>query len=165
MPVEGADRHQDHDGDQGGHRDPGDHVAECDGQHEQLWAEVCHEIDLPGPASRLAPILTGWQDRVASTGATTEGSIAYGLGLALATLGRIDEAAAAYDVALTVNRRLRAPLFVARTQLAYAGLLAGSEPGAARDLAADARSAAHRFGFAGITRRAEQLLGRLPRVV
>ncbi len=54
-----------------------------------------------------------------------------GLGLALATLGRIEDAAAAYDLALTVNRRLRAPLFVARTRLAYAELLAEVDPGRA----------------------------------
>jgi DNA-binding winged helix-turn-helix (wHTH) protein/tetratricopeptide (TPR) repeat protein len=127
-----------------------------------LWAEVCHTLALPAPASRLVPVLDRWRDQVASTGATTEGSIAYGLGRALATLGRIDEAAAAYDLALTVNRRLRAPLFVARTRLAYAELLAGAEPGRARALATDARAATGQFGFARINRRTEQLLERLP---
>ncbi|MGB2566940.1 AAA family ATPase [Micromonospora citrea] len=126
-----------------------------------LWADVCHTLALPAPASQLVSILDGWRGQVASTGATTEGSIAYGLGLALATLGRIDEAAAAYDLALTVNRRLRAPLFVGRTQLAYAELLAGTEPDRARALATDARATADRFGFACIDRYREQLLERL----
>lgn len=127
-----------------------------------LWAEVCHTLALPGPASRLVPILGRWRDQVASTGATTEGSIAYGLGLALATLGRTEDAAGAYDLALDVNRRLRAPLFVARTRLAYAELLAGAEPGRAHALATDARATAGRFGFARIGRRAGRLLERLP---
>ncbi|MEU4245459.1 AAA family ATPase [Actinoplanes sp. NPDC026619] len=126
-----------------------------------LWAEVCHTLALPVPASQLVPILDGWRDQVASTGATTEGSIAYGLGRALATLGRVDEAAAAYDLALTVNRRLRAPLFVTRTQLACAELFAGAEPDRARALATDARATADQFGFARVKRHIEQLLERL----
>nr|MDT0656970.1 AAA family ATPase [Micromonospora sp. DSM 115978] len=127
-----------------------------------LWAEVCHTLALPAPASQLVPLLDGWRDRVASTGATTEGSIAHGLGLALATLGRIDEAAAAYDLALTVNRRLRAPLFVARTQLALAELLTEVEPGRSRALATDAGATADHFGFAGVNRHTRRLLERLP---
>ncbi|MET8147077.1 AAA family ATPase [Actinoplanes sp. NPDC049668] len=127
-----------------------------------LWAELCHRLALPAPASQLVPILNGWRNQIASTGATTEGSIAHGLGLTLATLGRTDEAAAAYDLALTVNRRLRAPLFVARTQLAYAELLAGAEPDRARTLATDARAITDQFGFARINRHTEQLLERLP---
>jgi DNA-binding winged helix-turn-helix (wHTH) protein/tetratricopeptide (TPR) repeat protein len=126
-----------------------------------LWAEVCHRLALPVPASRLVPVLDDWRDRVASTGATTEGSIAHGLGLALATVGRSDDAAAALDIALIVNRRLRAPLFVARTQLAYADLLAGPDPDRARALITDAQATAGPFGFASIGRRAEQLHVRL----
>ncbi|MFI7435534.1 AAA family ATPase [Micromonospora haikouensis] len=126
-----------------------------------LWAETCHALALPAPASRLVPILDGWRGQVASTGATTEGAIAYGLGRALATLGRLDDAAAAYDLALTVNRRLRAPLFVARTQLAYAELLAEAEPDRARALATDAGATTGRFGFAGVRRHSERLLERL----
>jgi DNA-binding winged helix-turn-helix (wHTH) protein/tetratricopeptide (TPR) repeat protein len=126
-----------------------------------LWAEVCHGLALPEPASRLVPVLSRWRNQVASTGATTEGAIAYGLGLALATLGRVDEAAAAYDLALTVNRRLRAPLFVARTRLAHADLLAGAEPDRARTLAADAKAISAQYGFAHIDRRIGQLLERL----
>jgi DNA-binding winged helix-turn-helix (wHTH) protein/tetratricopeptide (TPR) repeat protein len=126
-----------------------------------LWAEVCHRLALSSPAARLVPILGGWREQVASTGATTEGSIAHGLGLALATLGRGTEAAAAYDLALTTNRRLRAPLFVARTQLAYAQLLAASEADQAHTLAIDAKRTADQGGFAALGRHAEQLLDHL----
>ncbi len=35
VPVEGADRDHDHHGDQGGHRDRGDHVAEADDEDQQ----------------------------------------------------------------------------------------------------------------------------------
>ncbi|MDY7085054.1 MAG: AAA family ATPase [Actinomycetota bacterium] len=126
-----------------------------------LWAEVCHRLALTEPAARLAPILHGWREQVASTGATTEGSIAYGLGLVLAVLGRDTEAAAAYDLALATNRRLRAPLFVARTQLAYAELLAPAEPERARALASEAGHTAGQVGLAAIGRHAGQLLHRL----
>ncbi|WP_205809251.1 AAA family ATPase [Micromonospora sp. HNM0581] len=127
-----------------------------------LWAEVCHKLTLPTLAARLVPILDRWREQVASTGATTEGSIAYGLGLALAALDRTADAAAAYELALTVNRRLRAPLFVARTQLAYAELLADSDPDQARAHATDAKATTERFGFALINRRTAHLLEHLP---
>ncbi|MEU4160419.1 hypothetical protein [Actinoplanes sp. NPDC026670] len=127
-----------------------------------LWAEVCHTLDLPEHASRLVPVLSRWQDQVASTGASTEGAIAHGLGRALATLGRTQEAAAAYELALTVNRRLRAPLFVARTHLAYAQALSGAEPGRARAMAAEAEKTAQRFGFAMVQRHVTRLLEQLP---
>ncbi|SNS50562.1 Transcriptional regulatory protein, C terminal [Actinomadura meyerae] len=130
-----------------------------------LWAEVCHALALPGSASRLVPVLGRWRGQVASTGATTEGAIAYGLGLALATVGRVEDAADAYDLALTVNHRLWAPLFVARTRLAHAELLAEAEaeaePDRARSLATEAKTTAAQFGFAHIGRRTEQLLERL----
>jgi DNA-binding winged helix-turn-helix (wHTH) protein len=126
-----------------------------------LWAEVCHRLALTEPAARLAPILHSWREQVASTGATTEGSIAYGLGLVLATLGRDTDAAAAYDLALATNRRLRAPLFVARTRLAHAELLAACEPERARALASQAGHTAEHAGFAAIGRHADQLLHRL----
>lgn len=122
-----------------------------------LWAEVCHALALPGPAAQLVPLLDDWKDQVASTGATTEGAIAHGLGLALATLGR-DEAASAFDLALAVNRRLRAPLFVARTQLAQAELVAGTDPDHARALVAEATTTAEHHGFARISRQAAAVL-------
>jgi tetratricopeptide (TPR) repeat protein len=123
-----------------------------------LWAEVCHALELPEPAAQLVPLLQDWREQVASTGATTEGAIAHGLGLALATLGRDDEAASAFDLALDVNRRLRAPLFVARTQLAQAELVAGTDPERARALAAEATTVAERLGFSRISRHAAELL-------
>ncbi|MCM4085161.1 ATP-binding protein [Paractinoplanes hotanensis] len=127
-----------------------------------LWAEVCHTLALPEPASRILPVLSRWQEQIASTGATTEGSIVYGLGRTLATLGRTQEAAAAYELALTVNHRLRAPLFVARTHLAYAQALSGAEPGRARAMAAEAQRTAEQFGFAMVQRHVTQLLEQLP---
>ncbi|RSM64525.1 hypothetical protein DMB66_19565 [Actinoplanes sp. ATCC 53533] len=127
-----------------------------------LWAEVCHTLALPEPASRILPMLSRWREQIASTGATTEGSIVYGLGRTLATLGRTQEAAAAYELALTVNHRLRAPLFVARTHLAYAQALSGAEPGRARAMAADAQKIAEQFGFAMVQRHVTRLLEQLP---
>jgi predicted ATPase/tetratricopeptide (TPR) repeat protein len=126
-----------------------------------LWAEVGHALHLPEPAAQLVPLLDEWRDQVASTGATTEGSIAHGLGLALATLGRDAEAADAFDLALAVNQRLRAPLFVARTQLAQAELVLGSDPEGARAFIAEAIATAEGHDFARIRRHAEHLLQRV----
>ncbi|MFK7916903.1 MAG: AAA family ATPase [Ilumatobacter sp.] len=125
------------------------------------WSEVCHTLSLPEPAGRIAELLDPWRHRVASTGATTEGSIAHGVGRALATAGRIDDAAAAYEQALIVNAGLRAPLFVARTQLAYAELLADIEPDRAKALVTEALTAADRFGFTRVAFRGDALLARL----
>ncbi|HWS39150.1 MAG TPA: AAA family ATPase [Actinoplanes sp.] len=126
-----------------------------------LWADVCHTLALPEPAARILPALSRWQEQIASTGATTEGSIAYGLGRTLATLGRMQEAAAAYELALTVNRRLRAPLFVARTQLGYAEALSEAVPGRARAMAAEAHRTASRFGFVLVQRHVARFLEQL----
>ncbi|MEV6350947.1 AAA family ATPase [Actinoplanes sp. NPDC051851] len=127
-----------------------------------LWAEVCHRLALPDQAARLVPFLHDRRDQVATTGATTEGCVAYGLGHALATLGRSSEASEAFELALAVNSRLRAPLLVARTRIAYAELLAETDPDRARHLATAARTTAAESGFALVTRHAEQLLARLP---
>jgi len=126
-----------------------------------LWAEVCHTLDHAEPTARIASLLDPWKDKVASTGGTTEGAIAHGLGRTLATLGRTDEAAAAYDLALIVNRRLRAPLFVALTQLASAELYVETDPGRTRTYIADARATIEDLDFGQIERRIEQLLERL----
>ncbi|MEV4708495.1 AAA family ATPase [Actinoplanes sp. NPDC049316] len=126
-----------------------------------LWAEVCHALALSEHAARLVPTLDRWRGLVASTGATTEGSVAYGLGRAFATQGRLDEATAAFELALAVNRRLRAPLFVARTQLAHAEVLAQTEPGRARALATDAAVTADQAHSALVKRHAGHLLDRL----
>ena len=126
-----------------------------------LWAEVCHMLALPEPAARLVPVLDGWKNQVASTGATTEGSIAHGLGRALATVGRTDEAAEAYDLAIRVNGRLRAPLFVAASRLAQAELFVEGQPERSRDIATDVLASTAHLDLARIRRLAGQLLDRL----
>lgn len=123
-----------------------------------LWADVCHTLAMPEPAARLAPILERWKHQVASTGATTEGSMAYGLGRALAAAGRSDEAASAYDLALDANERLRAPLFVARTRVAQAELLAETSPERSVDIVTDVRATIAHLDFVRINRRIDDLL-------
>lgn len=138
------------------------------GEAPQFWsttlmfgADAAHELGLVELAERLLPILERWKAQVTSTGATTEGSIAHGLGRALATLGRTAEAVEAYDLALVVNRGLRAPLFVSRTQLALAQLLAENDPRRARAIAVDAQASATEFGFARVARHCRALSERL----
>nr|GID90437.1 hypothetical protein Ade03nite_93610 [Actinoplanes derwentensis] len=58
----------------------------------------------------------------------------------------------AAGIALAANRRLRAPLLVARTQLTYAELLATGEPERARALASEAGYTAEQAGFDAIGR-------------
>ncbi len=127
-----------------------------------LWAEVCHALDLLEPAERIVSILDPWKDKVASTGGTTEGAIAHGLGRALATLGRTAEATAAYDLAVTVNRRLRAPLYVAQTQVADAELFIETDPDRAHRLVTDAQATVAGLDSGQIDRRIGHVLSRLP---
>ncbi len=80
-------------------------------------AEVCAYLDRREPAEVLAEKIAPWRAQVAYSAATCGGSLARGLGLVLATSGRHDEAVDAFEQALRVNERLKAPIFVARTEL------------------------------------------------
>lgn len=126
-----------------------------------LWAEVCHTLALPEAAEGLLPVLEDWKNQVASTGATTEGAIAYGLGRALATISRTNEAGDAYDLALEINHRLRSPLFVAKTRIAKAELVAPQQPDRARQIVAEVKGSLESFDFAHLNRRIDELLVRL----
>jgi tetratricopeptide (TPR) repeat protein len=125
------------------------------------WAEVCRALDESEPASILVEALTPWRDQVATTGITCAGSLAYGLALALATTGRINEAADAFDQALDVNERLGAPILVARTEAAFAWALRETDPERARALAGKAAATADRLGLGTIGKRAVELLDAL----
>jgi hypothetical protein len=56
------------------------------------------------------------------------GSVAHYLGLLAATLGHVDEAESHFSDAVSVQERMRAPAWVARTRLEWARLLLSSAP-------------------------------------
>jgi tetratricopeptide (TPR) repeat protein len=114
----------------------------------------------------LAELLAPWRDQLACTGVTCEGSVARPLGLALATVGRVDEADDAFAQAVAVHERMDAPIELARTQVNWARMLAGrDQPGdayRAHELLQRARSTASRLGLVTIQRQAEALLLAFP---
>ncbi|HVM04802.1 MAG TPA: AAA family ATPase [Acidimicrobiales bacterium] len=93
---------------------------------------------------------------VEGIGAVCWGSVERPLGLVAAALGQIDRATAHFDAALAANRRLGAPLLVARTQR-DAGVALDD-----RDRLAAALAAYRRLGMEGRVAELESLLGDHP---
>jgi hypothetical protein len=83
------------------------------------------------------------------------GSASRFLGKLAATMGRRDEAAAHFEHALEANTALRAPIWLAHTQLDYARALGGGHR--AEELIEAARATAADLGLPAVARRAEQL--------
>lgn len=106
---------------------------------------------------RLAP----FADMVAGNPATVAGSVARPLGRLATLLGQCDAAEAHLRDALAVHERLRAPYWIARTQLDWADLLlVRDEPGdrqAARELVRASRQIAEAHDYAGLRARADGL--------
>jgi tetratricopeptide (TPR) repeat protein len=126
-----------------------------------LWAEVCRHLNAVKPAQALVASLEPWRTHVATTGITCGGSLAYGLGLSLATAGDSEQAVEAFEQALDVNRRLGAPILVARTEADFAWALRDLDPNRTRALAQSAAATADRLGLGTIGKRANDVLDAL----
>ena len=87
--------------------------------------------------------------------ANCDGSLGRSLGCLAHLLQQPDAAQAHFRTALSINERLKAPYWIARTQLDYADLLrdVGKADEAAR-LVDQALETAKTFGFAALERRA-----------
>ncbi len=96
-------------------------------------------------------------------GVSCYGSADRYLGLLAATLGEHDLAAEHFEEALTANRRMRAPTWVANTLLAYGRTLRSrgrtADVAASSALLADAATLAERTGLPKVLARARQLGG------
>jgi hypothetical protein len=92
---------------------------------------------------------------------TCHGSLARGLGLALATIDRRKDAVEAFEQALEMNRRLGAPILVARTELDLARTLADADRSRARALTTSAADTAAELGLGTVARRSRELLAEL----
>jgi Flp pilus assembly protein TadD len=88
------------------------------------------------------------------------GSLAHALGLALATIGRYDEAEAAFAQAAEVHERIGAPILLAATRLEWARLLQRRDDDTERagKLALDAGAIALELRAGAIERGARELL-------
>jgi hypothetical protein len=124
-----------------------------------LWAEVASELADDTAAATLYEELAPWHDQLPTSGATLLPCVAHVLGRLATVLGRHHDAEAHFAEALVVHQRLRAPFFIAETELAWGRLLAGSRPGRSTPLLVDAAELAARYGYRRVQRLASQALG------
>jgi tetratricopeptide (TPR) repeat protein len=106
-------------------------------------------------ASNLYDLLAPYGDMVAFNSTTCDGALARSLGRLAHLLGRSDAAEAHFGTALSINDGIKAPYWIARTQLDYADLLRDvGKTDEAAAIVGQALETAKRFGFAALERRA-----------
>jgi tetratricopeptide (TPR) repeat protein len=122
-----------------------------------LLGELCAEMDDADRGAKLYDLLLPFEQLnvVVALAAVCLGSSARYLGLLAATTGRDREAAAHFEQALRANAALKAPVWLAHTQLDYARAL-GPGP-RAQKLIAEAAGTAAELDLAAVARRAREL--------
>jgi len=130
----------------------------------EILADVCYYLN-DGPRAailyeRLLPVAE--YCIVLGIAAVCTGSASAPLGGLAAVLGRFDDAERHFEDAIEMNRKLRAPTWVAEAQLGYARmLLVRATPGdreRARELLAPALATARECGMAKVVADCERLL-------
>jgi tetratricopeptide (TPR) repeat protein len=129
------------------------------------WTDSARRLEHVGAAAAIRDQLAPYRDLVPTTRITVRPSVAHHLGLLDHTLGRFDEADRSYSDAMSIHRRMEAPLLVAATQAAWAMTLAernaGDEHVRANEMAKEALAAATTGGYGQVeadARRALKLL-------
>jgi tetratricopeptide (TPR) repeat protein len=128
-----------------------------------IYAEVAAHLQDAAAGEVLYELLAPWAGQVVYSGISAWGSVDHHLGAVAAVIGRYAEAEEHLRRAADLNVALRAPIWVARTELATARLLLvrdglqDRERG--RALLERAAAAAQRLGSATLARRAAGLLG------
>jgi tetratricopeptide (TPR) repeat protein len=87
---------------------------------------LCEVVAFLGDARRAQLIyerLMPYADRCVVTSVLCQGSVSRPLGLLATTMSHYDDAAGHFDDALTINTRIRSPLWTAHTQHDYARML------------------------------------------
>lgn len=126
------------------------------------WSVAAVEVDDADAAAVLYDQLLPWEDRVGFTGVAMTGSVAHYLGRLAVVLGRPEQAAEHFRRALVMHERLRAPFFIASTQLEWGRLLKATEPDRARGMLTRARDLAATHGCARVERLASEALSGSP---
>jgi tetratricopeptide (TPR) repeat protein len=120
------------------------------------WATVCSRLHLVDRAGELYELLKPFSSQLAVAGAYVSGSIPWTLGTLAATLERYEEAESYFTAAAEIEERLGVPLFLARTQAAWArALIARGRPGdldRAQTMLEQAEGTAARLGGGFVTR-------------
>lgn len=128
-----------------------------------IYAEVAAHLQDRAAAEVLYGLLEPWAGQVVYSGISAWGCVDHHLGATASVIGRYAEAEEHLHRAAELNAELRAPIWVARTELATARLLLLRDgPGdreRGRALLERAAAAAQRLGSATLARRAAGLLG------
>jgi tetratricopeptide (TPR) repeat protein len=128
-----------------------------------IYAEVAAHLQDGAAAEVLYELLLPWAGQVVYSGISAWGCVDHHLGAVANVLGRFAEAEEHLRQAAELNSVLRAPIWVARTELATARLLLARDGPQDRErgraLLERAASAAQRLGSATLARRAAGLLG------
>ncbi len=122
-----------------------------------LWADACSTLGCAEQANDLFELLAPFSGQVAVSGAHVYGTIDWALGVLAATVpGLQAEGPGHFAAAAELDRRLGAPLLLARTHASWArSLIARGDPGdleAAQGMLEQAETDAGRLGAAGIVR-------------
>jgi tetratricopeptide (TPR) repeat protein len=128
-----------------------------------IYAEVAAHLQYAAAAEVLYELLSPWAGQVVYSGISAWGCVDHHLGAVAAVIGRYTEAEQHLGRAAELNAGLRAPIWVARTELATARLLllrdGPDDRERGRALLERAAAAAQRLGSATLARRAAGLLG------
>ncbi|HEY6761112.1 MAG TPA: AAA family ATPase, partial [Baekduia sp.] len=128
-----------------------------------IYAEVAAHLQEQESASVLYDLLAPWSGQVVYSGISAWGCVDHHLGAVASVIGRYAEAEEHLRRAAELNTALRAPVWVARTELATARLLllrdGPNDRERGRALLERASAAAQRLGSATLARRAAGLLG------
>jgi hypothetical protein len=126
------------------------------------YADVCGGLHDHARADDLYTLLAPWHRQIPTAPqAASAGAVALYLGMLASVLGRFDDAEPHFAEAMEIHERMRAPYWIARTQLEHARMLVarggpgdGSLVGVLLD---QVESTAAEYGFAGLTRHAAGL--------
>jgi tetratricopeptide (TPR) repeat protein len=128
-----------------------------------IYAEVAAHLQESAAGEVLYDLLAPWAGQVVYSGISAWGSVDHHLGAVAGVTGRYAEAEEHLRQAAELNVALRAPIWVARTELATARLLLARDGVQDRErgraLLERAAAAAQRLGSATLARRAAGLLG------
>lgn len=123
------------------------------------WAMVCSQVGDAALAARLSAILDPYAGQVVTMASLAyRGAVDHHLGQLAAVGGEHGEACRRFEIASAIHRRIGAPGWLARTQVAHAASLAAegyAERAAA--LAREAEAAATAHGLASVARAAAAL--------
>ncbi len=128
-----------------------------------IYAEVAAHLQDGAAGAVLYDLLAPWAGQVVYSGISAWGSVDHHLGAVAGVIGRYAEAEEHLRQAADLNAALRAPIWVARTELATARVLLSRDGVQDRErgraLLERTAAAAQRLGSATLARRASSLLG------